>query len=69
MTDNKEKEGYIERKYREFYEKHGYIPEIFCPYNGKEVTDYAPTLGTCCGSASGIGSLLILEKVEKEDEE
>ncbi len=28
------KETYIERKYREFYKRNGYIPQFFVPYNG-----------------------------------
>lgn len=58
---------YITRKYKEFYEKNGYIPEMFSAYNGSEVTDFAPTLCCSSGSPSGLGSVLILEKVEHQD--
>lgn len=30
--------------YKKFYEKYGYIPEMFNPYNCSEITDIAPTL-------------------------
>lgn len=58
---------YITRKYKEFYEKNGYIPEMFSAYNGSEVTDFAPTLCCSSGSPSGLGSVLILEKVDHQD--
>lgn len=54
-------EGYIERKYKEFICKHGYIPQMFNAYDCKEVKDYAPTLTTYCGSPTATGSILILE--------
>lgn len=41
-----ENKSWLEKKYTEFYEKHGYIPEYFEPYNCREVQDYAPTLTT-----------------------
>ena len=28
--------NYVDRKYQEFYEKHGYIPKMFHPYNCNE---------------------------------
>lgn len=37
-----ETQSWLEKKYTEFDEKHGYIPEYFVPYNGTEVKDYAP---------------------------
>lgn len=39
-----ENKSWIEKKYTEFYEKYGYIPGYFVPYNGTECTDYALTL-------------------------
>ena len=57
---------YINRKYKEFYEKHGYIPKMLEPYNGVEVTDIAPTLTTNSNqSSTKSGTILILEIVEE----
>lgn len=57
-----EKESWIEKKYAEFYEKHGYILEYFVPYNGTECVDYSPTL-TANSNTSPIhfGTVLIAE--------
>ena len=52
---------YINRKYKEFYEKNGYIPEIFNAYNCYEVMEIAPTITTNCGNASGTSSILIIQ--------
>lgn len=53
---------YINRKYKEFYEKNGYIPEVFNAYNCCEVMEIAPTITTNCGNASGTSSILIIEQ-------
>ena len=39
-----EKQSWVGKKYAEFYEKHGYIPEYFDVYNGLELKNIAPTL-------------------------
>lgn len=53
---------WLEKKYAEFYEKHGYIPEYFVPYNGTECTDYAPTLTANSNtSPTHSGTVLIAE--------
>lgn len=57
-------ETYLERRYREFYEKNGYIPKYFVPYNCAEVIDYAPTLATGCGTPGHISNMLIIEEIE-----
>lgn len=41
--------SFIVKKYREFYEKNGYVPKLFNPYNCVEVKDIAPCLSTVCG--------------------
>ena len=57
---------WLEKKYVEFYEKHGYIPEYFEPYNCREIKDYAPTLTTKShGDVTKCGSVLITE-ISKE---
>ena len=40
--------NYVNKKYTEFYKKHGYIPKMFNPYNCSEITDIAPTITTQC---------------------
>lgn len=57
---------WLEKKYTEFYEKHGYIPKYFVPYNGTECTDYAPTLTANSNtSPTHAGTVLIVE-INKE---
>ena len=55
--------NFVYEKYIEFYEKYGYIPEIFNPYNGTEITDVAPCVTTFCGSTTSSGTVLIIEEV------
>ena len=53
---------YVNKKYKEFYEKNGYIPEMFEPYNCREITDYAPTLTANSNtSPTHAGTILIIE--------
>lgn len=57
-----EKLTWLEKKYIEFYEKNGYIPEMFEPYNCREITDYAPTLTANSNtSPTHAGTILIIE--------
>lgn len=44
--------SYIERKYQEFFDKNGYIPEMFNLYNAAEVKDIAPTQTSNCGGSA-----------------
>lgn len=61
-----EKQSWLEKKYAEFYEKYGYIPEYFEPYNCREIKDYAPTLTTKShGDMTKCGSVLITEIKDK----
>ena len=53
---------YVSRCYGEFVEKKGYFPEMFVPYNRREITDLAPTLTSHCCSASGTSGVLKLDK-------
>lgn len=51
----------VKKKYQRYYNEHGgAIPKIFYAYNCCEVKDYAPTITTKSGQASGSGSLTIL---------
>lgn len=53
---------YVNKKYNEFYEKNGYLPKMFNPYNCSEINDYCPTL-TCQGeSITKSGTVLIIEE-------
>ena len=56
---------YVNRKYAEFYNKYGYLPKIFNPYNCSEITDFAPTLTAQVDSITKSGTVLILE-IENE---
>ena len=57
-----EKLTWLEKKYIEFYEKNGYIPEMFEPYNCREITDYAPTLTANSNtSPTHAGTILIID--------
>jgi len=58
--------AYVKRKYMEFYDKHGYVPKIFVPYDCAEITNFAHTIATSSGTPSGIGSHLIIEEIEIE---
>lgn len=53
---------FVTKKYLEFYEKNGYIPEMFNPYNQTEITDICPTLSTCCGSTTSSATVLIITR-------
>lgn len=59
-----EKQDYVSRRYSEFIDEKGYMPEMFVAYNKTEVKDVAPTLTGQCSSASGSSAVL---KVELED--
>ena len=47
---------------RSFYKKHGYIPEMFNPYNCSEITDVSPTITTNCGNIGTSATVLIVVK-------
>lgn len=56
-----EKGDYVSRRYGEFIEEKGYIPEMFVAYNKMEVDDIAPTLtGQCC-CATGSSAILKMD--------
>ena len=54
-----EEKGFVQNKYENFIEKNGYIPEMFNPYNEKEIKDIAPTQSTYCGSMTSSATVLI----------
>lgn len=52
---------YVNKKYEEFYNKNGYIPQMFNPYNCYEIVDYAPTITSQGDSITKSGTILIIE--------
>lgn len=58
--------NFIERKYCDFIIRNNYIPKMFNPYNSKEITDFAPTITTQCGSTTSSATVLIMEECENE---
>ncbi len=62
-----EKKSWLEKKYTEFYEKHGYIPEYFVPYNGTECTDYAPTLTANSNVSPTHSGTVLIAKINEEE--
>lgn len=58
-------EGYtpwIVKKYKQFYDKHHYIPKFFNPYALKEIKDIAPCQTAHCGTFGTTASVVILEE-------
>jgi DNA (cytosine-5)-methyltransferase 1 len=56
-----EKGGFVERKYNEFVEENGYIPDEFNPYNKADCKGIAPTQSTQCGSTTPSATVLLKE--------
>ena len=56
---------FVLKKYKEFYDKHGYVPPMFNPYNRAEVEDIAPCLATNCGCITVSSTVLIIESEDK----
>ena len=56
-----DKTDYVSRRYNEFIEENGYVPEMFVAYNKTEIKDVAPTLTGQCSSPSGSSAVLKLE--------
>lgn len=52
---------YVTKKYLEFYEKKGYLPKYFQPYNALEIIDICTTISTESGTPGHIGNVLIME--------
>lgn len=58
---------FITRKYLEFYENYGYIPEMFNPYNRSEIRDICPALTAHCGNAASSAAVLIMVEGANND--
>lgn len=50
------------KQYEQFYEEHGYLPELFNPYNRAELTDVSPTLTAQCTRINASSTVLKLEQ-------
>lgn len=57
--------SYVEKKYKEFFDKNGYIPEMFNPYNVNEIQDIAPTQTSNCGGSGSSATILKREDNNK----
>lgn len=57
--------AFVLKKYDEFFEKHGYIPKMFNPYNCTEITKKSPTL-TSVGSRISTSSAVLIEESKGE---
>ena len=55
---------YVNKKYTEFYNKYGYLPIVFNPYNCTELDEYAPTLTSQGDSITKSGTVLVIESGE-----
>ena len=63
QKDNLVVEGdFVARKYEEFIEEKGYLPEMFQPFNKQELDDVAPTLTGRCSVSGGMSAVLKLEE-------
>lgn len=56
--------AYVARRYGEFIEDKGYVPEMFVAYNKQEIEDVAPTLTGQCSTFGGSSAVLKLETEE-----
>lgn len=66
LVVEKQNSTWLEKKYAEFYEKHGYIPEYFVPYNGTECLDYAPTLTANSNTSPTHAGTVLIAEINKE---
>lgn len=64
LVIEEDKQDYVSRRYNEFIEEKGYVPEMFVAYNKTEIKDVAPTLTGQCNSPSGSSAVLKLEVEE-----
>lgn len=61
-----ENKSWLEKKYAEFYEKYGYIPEYFEPYNCREIKDYSPTLTAHSNAGTTFAGTVLITEIDKE---
>lgn len=58
---------FVSKKYNEFIDEKGYIPNMYNPYNNSEIKDIAPTQSTQCGSTTTSSTVLIRNNIIKGD--
>ena len=56
-------DNFVKRKYDEFIDEKGYMPEIFNPYNKSEIKEVARTITGECGSTTSSSAHLIKETI------
>ena len=61
-------DNFVKRKYDEFIDEKGYVPEIFNPYNKSEIKDVAKTITGECGSTTSSATHLIVKEPRLYDQ-
>ena len=61
-------DNFVKRKYDEFIDEKGYMPEIFNPYNKSEIKDVAKTITGECGSTTSSAAHLIVKEPRLYDQ-
>lgn len=56
----------VNNNYKRFFDKYGYIPKFFSPYDRKEFTDYCYAITTHTGMPGSYGCVLILEDEDND---
>ena len=51
--------NYVDKKYNQYIDKYNKIPNLFNPYNSKEIIDVVPTQTTQCGSTTSSSTVTI----------
>ena len=59
---------YVNKKYREFVDENGYVPDMFNPYHKTEVKEIAPTQTTYCGSTTSSATVLVNTNAIKDEQ-
>lgn len=70
QKDNLVLEGkLVQRNYKKFVDKNGYVPEMFNAYNCAEIKDIAPTQTASCGLATASSAVLVKTATKQGYEE
>lgn len=62
QKDNLVMESFVDRKYKEFIDKKGYVPEFFNPYNRAEIGEVSQTITAQCGGNASTSTILKKEE-------
>ena len=60
---------YSQKKYEEFAEEKGFIPEMFNPYNKQEIREKSPTLTTQCNTQTSSSTVLLFQPIRLQEYE